>query len=148
MSCLTKPISGGCLCGQIRYEASDKPKWVSYCHCRMCQKAYGQTSGIFLGFKVGLLKITKGKPKYYQSSAWAERSFCKNCGSPIGVSYKTLDSVLVGTLDNPEDWPPNECHLGIESQVKWDIIHDELPKWRTEDDPNFIKAKEALEGSN
>ncbi len=103
------------------------PKWISYCHCKMCQKAYGQVSGIFLGFTKDVLIITKGNPKKYKSSAWAERSFCDTCGSPVGVSYTDLDSVLIGTLDNPDYWPPNGCHLGIESKIQWDLIKDTLP---------------------
>jgi hypothetical protein len=36
-------------------------------------------------------------------------------------------------------------HTGIESQIPWDIIHDDRPRWRTEDDPDIIAAKEAAE---
>ena len=136
-------IIGGCLCGAIRYHAKLNPKWISYCHCKMCQKAYGQVSGIFLGFTKDVLIITKGNPKKYKSSAWAERSFCDTCGSPVGVSYTDLDSVLIGTLDNPDYLPQNGCHLGIESKIQWDLIKDTLPQWRTEDDPDFIEAIKA-----
>ncbi len=144
----TMPITGGCLCGAVRFEATEPPSWVGYCHCRMCQKAYGQPSGIFVGFvgaQKGALRFTKGEPKYYKSSAWAERGFCADCGSPLGMRDGEGHGVLVGTLDHPEEWPPNEAHSGIESQIPWDIIHDDLPHWRTEDDPDYIAAKEAAE---
>jgi hypothetical protein len=52
---------------------------------------------------------------------------------------------MVGTLDHPEEWPPNESHSGVESQIPWDIIHDDLPRWRTEDDPDSVAAR-AVEG--
>ena len=68
------------------------------------------------------------------------RGFCADCGSPIIFSYETLDAIFVGTLDDPENWKPNGCHLGIESQISWETIHDTLPRYRTEDDPEFIKA--------
>jgi len=142
---LTKPISGGCLCGAIKYTATHHPKWVSYCHCRMCQRSYGQASGIFLGFEKGILKIVKGNPKSYQSSGWAMRSFCKNCGSPLGVTYRHIDSILVGTLDNPEDWPPMDFHLGIESRINWNVIHDDLPQWETKDDPDYNEARKLID---
>jgi hypothetical protein len=52
---------------------------------------------------------------------------------------------MIGTLDHTEEWPPNECHSGIESQLPWDVIHDDLPRWRTEDDRDYIAAKAVAE---
>lgn len=37
----TIPITGGCLCGAVRYESSEPSVDVSYCHYRMCQKSSG-----------------------------------------------------------------------------------------------------------
>ena len=148
MSEKTIPITGGCLCGAVRFESTEPPSWVGHCHCRMCQKAYGHTSGIFVGFvgaQKGALRFTRGEPKYYKSSAWAERAFCSNCGSPLGMRDGEGHGVMVGTLDHPEEWPPTEPHSGIESQIPWDIIHDDLGSCRTEDDPDYIAAKKAAE---
>jgi len=137
---MERPIFGGCLCKKIRFKALIKPKWISVCHCRMCQRAYGNTSATFMAFDKGNFKFTKGSPKYYQSSDIARRGFCPDCGSPIIFNYQSLDAVFIGTLDNPQNWQPNGCHLGIESKIPWDIIHDNLPQYRTEDDPEFIEA--------
>jgi hypothetical protein len=52
---------------------------------------------------------------------------------------------MIGALDHSEEWPPNVAHCGIESQIPWNIIHDDLPRWRTEDDPDFVAAREAAE---
>ena len=41
MSKKTMPITGGCLCGGVRYESENRPVDVSYCHCRMCQQSSG-----------------------------------------------------------------------------------------------------------
>ena len=144
----TMPVTGGCLCGAIRYEADEEPMWIAHCHCRMCQQAYGHTSGIFVAFEAGVLRFTKGEPKHFKSSAWAARSFCADCGSPFGMRYgdKPIRGVLVGTLDHPEEWQPNGEHSGIESHIPWDVIHDDRPRERTEDDPDFVAMKEAAEG--
>ena len=135
-----KLIKGGCLCKKIRYKACAEPKWISICHCRMCQKAYGNTSATFVAFDAGQLEFTSWLPKYFQSSEIAKRGFCSECGSPIVFSYQSVEAVFIGTLDDPENWQPNGVHLGIESQIPWDIIHDDLPQHRTEDDPDFIAA--------
>ena len=147
MSEKTIPITGGCLCGAVRYEASEAPYDVGFCHCRMCQRAFGQGSGNFALFGKGIVRFTKGEPKYYKSSAWSERGFCANCGSPLGMRDEAGHGLLVGTLDYPEEWPPVSGHSGIESRIPWDVIHDDLPQWRTEDDPDYIAAKETAEHS-
>ncbi len=140
----TMPVTGGCLCGAIRYESTEQPIWIGYCHCRMCQQAYGALYGLFAAFPAEAFRYTRGEPTYYQSSSWAKRGFCANCGSPVTMG--SVDSprrtVLIGTLDHPEDWPPDLCHSGMESNVPWHIINDDLPQRRT-DESEFVKAAKA-----
>ncbi len=59
----TLPVTGGCLCGAIRYESTAPPNWVSYCHCRICQKAYGALFGLFAAFPEAAFRYTRGQPK-------------------------------------------------------------------------------------
>jgi hypothetical protein len=126
------PMTGGCLCGAVRYESSEPPVEVAYCHCRRCQRAYGNPFGVFAFISVTAFKITRGEPKYYWSSAWAKRGFCAECGTPLVFRDSTQNiGILVSTLDHPEDWPPTLCHSGMESRIEWDKIGDDLPRWRT-----------------
>ena len=147
MSEKTMPITGGCLCGAVRYEAHEPPLRVAYCHCRRCQRAYGNLFGTFASFRIETFRYTRGEPRFYRSSAWAERGFCPTCGTPL-VFLDATDTlgVLVGSLDHPEHWPPVAGHhLGIESQIPWLRIDDDLPRWRTEDYPEYRAAKAAAE---
>jgi hypothetical protein len=41
--CNAPPLTGGCLCGTHRYEARPRKREGYYCHCRMCQLAFGNT---------------------------------------------------------------------------------------------------------
>ena len=34
-------LTGGCLCGEVRYRITATPVEALYCHCRMCQRAHG-----------------------------------------------------------------------------------------------------------
>ncbi len=61
------PITGGCLCGAVRYQADERPT-ISYCHCRMCRQAYGALYGLFAVFPLAVYRFTQGEPTYYQSS--------------------------------------------------------------------------------
>ena len=140
-------ITGGCLCGAVRYEVSQLPDDdVGYCHCRMCQKATGGLFGYFVIFDApnidDTFKFVQGKPKYYNSSEWAKRGFCPECGTPLVFRDSSGFGVLIGSLDHPEEFPPTG-HSGIESQLPWLKLDDGLPRWKTEDDPHFVAATQA-----
>lgn len=139
--------TGGCLCGAIRYEVTGTPSEVGYCHCRMCQKALGSVFGVFAIFAHRGFRFTAGEPTFYRSSPPKERSFCPACGSPLTMwnadtANRPHVAIMLGTLDNPELFPPKNYagnHSGIESALSWFHIDDGLPRWRTEDDPLYIK---------
>ena len=145
----TLPVTGGCLCGAVRFQSTEPPEEVSYCHCRMCQKSCGNPYFLGAFIPVKAFHFTKGAPKYYRSSKWAERGFCVDCGTPLIFRDGTdTHAIYVATLDHPEEWPPTLCHSGMESRIHWDIIRDDLPCWNTEDDPEYIKARARLASSD
>lgn len=142
MTAKTMPITGGCMCGAIRYEATEPPPNVGYCHCRMCQQWTGNLFMSYAKFSNAAFRFTRGEPKFYRSSEWLERGFCANCGTQVCDRYlKGHDWVFatIGSLDHPEEWPPNE-HFGVEGQIPWLVIQDDLPRNRTDEGPDFLAA--------
>ncbi len=136
------PVTGGCLCGAIRYEAEVYLENANYCHCRMCQRSSGVPAEVGVPVKPGTLRFTKEEPKYFQSSPLARRGFCPHCGSRlIWRSLERTDdtSLTVGCLDHPENVVPSE-HICVESQLPWFKIDENLPHKRSEDDPDLIAA--------
>jgi len=132
-------ITGGCLCGAVRYAADGPPSDVSYCHCRMCQQHFGSPFGTYVYLPTDRFRFVKGAPRHHRSSGFARRGFCADCGSPLTFEYLQEPerlSVTIGSLDHPERVPP-EQHWGIESQFAWLRIADGLPRHRTEEDPDF-----------
>jgi hypothetical protein len=129
-------ITGGCLCGAVRYQLSEPPIEGGYCHCSRCRRAYG---GLFLAglrFPGRAFALTSGDLQNFEASV-ARRSFCAACGSPIAFAYQGADDVwiLVGSLDRPEQWPLTSAasfgpvrHLHVDSRVSWFSIADDLPK--------------------
>jgi len=135
------PITGGCLCGAVRYEADGPPSDTSYCHCRMCQRHFGNPVGVYASFADDRLRFVKGAPRIYRSSDFGQRGFCAACGTPLTYQYVRKPeriSVSVGSLDHPERFAP-EVHWGIESQVPWLHIADDLPRRRTDEDPEMAE---------
>lgn len=141
----TPVVTGGCLCGEIRYEATEEELGTGYCHCRMCQRFTGSPATVGTGFRKQSFRITRGEPKIYASSKIAQRAFCPTCGSSLWMHWLTGDTrgqwVFVHTvsLDKPEIRAPTS-HLGIESQMPWHDIHDDLPRRRCEDAPEIVQA--------
>lgn len=75
--------SGSCLCGAVTYTLANAPKEIGACHCNMCRKWSG---GIFLGLEAPADTVTlNGTDNLttFSSSEWAERAFCKTCGSSL-----------------------------------------------------------------
>jgi hypothetical protein len=56
MTAETTHVTGGCLCGRIRYEANVFLKNGYLCHCTMCQKSTGQPAEIAVLIKAGTLR--------------------------------------------------------------------------------------------
>ncbi|MEL6320885.1 MAG: GFA family protein, partial [Cyanobacteria bacterium J06626_14] len=74
-------MDGQCLCGAITVKTPDK-KTIDACHCSMCRRWGG---GPALGVSCGTDVQIDGTDtiKVYQSSEWAERGFCRECGTHI-----------------------------------------------------------------
>ncbi|EOH93160.1 GFA family protein [Enterococcus pallens] len=77
-------LSGSCLCGKVQITIPDISQEITVCHCHMCQKFFGSP---FLSLQeLASDQFTlKGEESVhrYSSSPWAERGFCKNCGSSL-----------------------------------------------------------------
>ena len=122
------PLPGGCLCGRVRYEATPTHRDGYYCHCRMCQLAFGNTRAAYINLRKNELRWLNGPPSYYASSKIARRGFCGRCGTPL--SFEFLDSermdLAVGSLDQPSLLRPTE-HFAVESRIAGWHVDDGLP---------------------
>ncbi|MEM5491746.1 GFA family protein [Hoeflea sp. AS16] len=90
--------SGGCQCGAVRYRFSTLGK-ASICHCRMCQKAFGNYFAPLV--EVEGFEWTRGARAVFASSNLSNRGFCRDCGSPLTLETDDVFEVAVGSLDDP-----------------------------------------------
>jgi hypothetical protein len=113
----TPELTGGCQCGAVRYALYSVPT-ASICHCRMCQKAFGNYFAPLAGVPLADLRWTKGEPGVFKSSELVERGFCRDCGTPLFFRYVVRDriSVSIGSLDEPGRVKPVNQY-GIESRL-------------------------------
>ena len=100
-------LSGGCYCGNVRYEADGEPLMRARCHCRECQYFTGGEGNDFIAMPEAGFRFTKGAPKGYTRPdlpGAATREFCPDCGTPLLTRSPGLPGALilkVGGLDNP-----------------------------------------------
>ncbi len=149
----TMPITGGCLCGAVRYEANEPLSKGTVCHCRGCQRTTGSAFEAVVRFPRTAFRFTKGEPKRYRSSSIMEKRFCPHCGSPLTDQYLVpvrvthhpdMVWVHIGTLDEPEA-ASIDHHYGVESQLPWVHFDDGLPRGRCDEDPEMAAAFAAAE---
>lgn len=142
-------VSGGCHCGAIRYEADIDALEAVYCHCRMCQKSFGNIfATLFTTSKSDVRWLTR-EPAYFHSSKLAKRGFCPECGTPISFEYHEYDflDLSVGSLDEPEKMKPI-CHFGVESRLNSFHKPDDLPEKWTEENSNYVAKWKEIYGED
>ena len=124
-------VHGSCLCGGIRFEATEVPMIV-LCHCSMCRKATGSAFDAGAPIPVENFTLTKGAEliQRYESSPGNHRAFCRVCGSraPNRSPDGKLYYVLAGSFDDDPGVKP-ALHMFTGSKAPWWEIDDDLPKF-------------------
>jgi hypothetical protein len=94
-------ISGRCLCGAVTFKADIAKREVDICHCSMCRR---WSAGPYIGLGHDGTVAFAGADNIgvYKSSEWAERAFCKVCGSSLYYHLLGTDhySFSASTLDD------------------------------------------------
>jgi hypothetical protein len=104
MSSLTSS-QGSCLCGAVHISVKTMSNKVGACHCSMCQKwAGGSLMMVDCGSDVSFQE--KENVSVFKSSEWAERGFCKQCGSHLFYRLKAQNKYFmpVGIFEGVEQF--------------------------------------------
>ncbi|VCU69607.1 Glutathione-dependent formaldehyde-activating enzyme [Pigmentiphaga humi] len=79
-------MNGNCLCGAVAFTSPDTRE-LSVCHCGFCRK-WGGGPLFVVHCGPNVVFTGGGQVAVYPSSNWAERAFCKRCGTHL--YYKLL----------------------------------------------------------
>lgn len=138
-------LSGGCLCGEVRFEVSEAPLSAVCCHCRGCQQAHSAPFAALALIPPGGVALTRGTPARHEtvanSGAATFREFCGACGTHLfsgGADFPEFRAVKLFALDDPTAFAP-VAHVWTSRAVAWSPPSDGLPCF--EDQPGM----EALE---
>lgn len=110
---MTKPYTGGCACGAIRYEISAEPVFSNHCQCRDCQQVSGTGHGSYLTFAsrqdVKLSGKAAGWDRLGDSGNVKTHSFCPVCGAPVYLGFAAMPDLFTihaASLDEPGRFVP------------------------------------------
>jgi len=122
-------LTGHCLCGHVRFEASGEITRVTACHCAQCRRQNG--GGAFHSLEVkGEVNLTRADGLvWYKSSDWAERGFCKDCGSSLFWKLQSETAhfdISVGALDNT-DGIALQAHIFTDQCGNYENIPTDIP---------------------
>lgn len=127
----TGKSSGCCMCGAVKFNIETPIADFNACHCHMCRR---WTSSPWFATDCGKNVQFEGEENIgrFKSSNWAERGFCKICGSSLFYHLIPTGHYMmsVGTFDNQN---------GIE--MKLQAFMDEKP-----DGYDFTNQNERLTG--
>ncbi|MEM1255164.1 MAG: GFA family protein [Cyanobacteria bacterium P01_H01_bin.21] len=126
------PYTGGCQCGQIRYELQAEPLTLYVCHCTDCQHQSSSAFGMSMPLPRESVKLTKGTPKQWSRPSASGRTvacfFCSNCGTRLFHQPSRNDKITnikPGTLDDTS-WLEPAAHLWTASAQSWVSLSDNM----------------------
>lgn len=96
---------GHCLCGEVRINAKKISTSVGACHCDMCRKWGG---GPYMAIDCGTEVSFEGDENIatFGSSEWADRGFCKKCGTHLFYKLKENGQLMMslGLFDEDQSF--------------------------------------------
>ena len=137
-------LSGGCLCGSIRYTILQQPILAYTCNCRFCQKDTGtayRSALAILNEHVELIgkDISVYTYKSVEHGRELYKNFCPDCGTTISLKTERFPErqvIMIGTLDDPSQIELS-THMFAEEAFDWVEFpkdHVVYPRHRINDD--------------
>jgi hypothetical protein len=127
------PLTGGCLCGGVRFEVAEPPVSANYCHCTRCQRRTGTAASAQARLVPGSFRITAGEELVhaYEPEDGFPKAFCSACGSALwSVNPETgqVSGVRMGAFDEDPGIRPS-AHQFVAYAASWEAIPDDgLPR--------------------
>jgi hypothetical protein len=127
-------VTGGCLCGALRYEAMGTPLAMGFCYCADCRKASGAGFIPFATFSSQDLHITGPVIAYTSKAARGGdtvRNSCAVCaslvfGGPLGKTDQ--HTIYAGSADDPSWFKPTMA-IFARNAPDWTVIPPELRRY-------------------
>jgi len=127
-------LTGGCLCGGVRFELLEPPVAASYCHCTRCQRRTGTAASAQARIAPGSLRITAGEEliRAYEPPGGFAKEFCSACGSALwsrNPEDSEVRGIRMGAFDTDPGVHPAHRQF-VAYAASWEPLPDDgLPRY-------------------
>ena len=124
------PLTGGCLCGGVRFEVAEPPLSAGYCHCTRCQRWTGTAASAQARVAPGSFRVTAGEElvrAYDPGGGGFLKEFCSACGSALwsrDPQDPEVISVRLGTFDGDPGIRPSYRQF-VAYAAAWEPLPDD-----------------------
>ena len=131
---MDEPLTGGCLCGGVRFEVSETPSGAGYCHCTRCQRRTGTAASAQARLVPGSLAIVQGTEaiREWVPATGNPKAYCGLCGAHLWSRSPTdpdVVNVRMGAFDSDPGVRPSFRQY-VAYAAAWEPIPDDgLPRF-------------------
>ena len=115
-------MTGGCLCGGVRFELDGPLRDVLVCHCSLCRRS-GTFAGAYTSVPRAALRLTADETLvWYVDVKARRRGFCGVCGATLlwSAGDRETVSVSAGALDG-QTGLVIERHIFVTDAADWEV---------------------------
>ncbi len=127
-------LSGGCLCGGVRYQLTGACRDIINCHCENCRRTHGHIAAYTSVNRSDLALVNQQTLQWYHDeSPDTYRGFCNHCGASLfwdARDDRGKVAVSAGSLDDSGELK-TIGHVYVSEAGKYYQINDELPRFET-----------------
>lgn len=127
-------FEGGCTCRSLRYRMISRPMFIHCCHCRWCQRETGASFALNAMIEAERVELLQGEVDVVNTPSNSGKgqkiSRCPSCRIAVWSNYAgagdAVRFVRVGTLDDPDQFPP-DIHIFTSSKQPWVVLPATTP---------------------
>lgn len=131
------PLTGGCVCGAVRYEIAQSPRMVYACHCTDCQRITSSAFSLGMVIAEEGFCVTGAEPRLVfggvtESGRRKQRFVCGECGTWLfgnprpGTQHPGLVRIVRGGTLDDTSWLRPTAHFWMRSAQKWVVVPEHV----------------------
>jgi hypothetical protein len=123
-------VTGGCLCGCVRFELTEPPSHAGYCHCTRCQHRSGTAASAQARVDGRTFRVLQGEDLiqgWRHPDGGFEKCFCRVCGAHLfsrNPDDATQMAIRLGAFDSDPGVRPS-YRAFVAYAASWEPIPDD-----------------------